>query len=174
MAQLSLLSLLQGERQTVAPPEPRRAPGRPPKVARVEPAPVRRPDEATHEALSAVRDALRREPLSDAVLRSQAVAGEPGRGARGEVGDGCRMLMDFLGHEQPGELRLPGRQGRSHEGPQFKLSLSQWIERSMEKVRNVSEAPQDDQTAFELVVSAASEQLGREKERLGAPHMEAA
>ena len=141
--QSNLKALFAGKREAVELPPPR-GPGRPKKPRQDE-----AQDEALDVALAAVRHrALQNESCDPALLQLSPMR------SPGKVRNASVLLAEAAGKTSIAEMRMPGAMPkRRNEGPQVKLLLCGWIEKTLVELGGSAES----QT---LVLAAAGEQWG--------------
>ena len=141
--QANLRSLLAGKREAVELP-PKRGPGRPPKVRKTE-------EDAALEALQRMQDDPQSYDEHLRVRHRKRKAEGPQRMQDEAAGSSITALEEAFG-KPLGEMRMPGNHERNtmHEGPQVKLQLCQWFEKTLEGLGGSDESR-------ELVVKAVSE-----------------
>jgi len=135
--QTNLKSLFAGKREVVQVPS-KRGPGRPPKVR-----------EQADEEQDVVLQALQQQGDQLEAYDRHMVVRWQKRKLRGS--DALQALSEAAG-KPLSELRIPGTVERSsrHEGPQVRLALCEWMEKTHEAIGGTAEA-------WEIVVVAVAE-----------------
>ena len=147
--QTNLRSLFAGKREVVEVP-PKRGPGRPPKVRKRE-----EEDEQPDAIVEALQDMPDQPEAYDEHLRVRHRKRKAESMEGGEVpGSSCLALVEAAG-VSVAELRMPGNIERSskHEGPQVKLRLCKWFEKTLEGLGGSDET-------HELLLGAVAEKWG--------------
>ena len=145
--QANLRSLFAGKREAVEVPA-KRGPGRPPKVRKRE-----EEDEQPDEVLEALQSMPDDHQAYDERLRlrhRKRKAGSMEGGPRS-----CSQALVEASEKPLSALRMPGGEERSsrHEGPQVKLRLCQWFEKTLEELGGSEEM-------HEVLLGAVAEKWG--------------
>ena len=148
--QTNLKSLFAGKREAVEVP-PKRGPGRPPKLR--ESTAVEQTD-AVVEALQSIPD---QHEAYDERLRLRHRKRKFASTLDEPLGSHLQALTD-MAETSGAELRMPGSQARdsSHEGPQVRLRLCNWVQKTHEDLGGTDEV-------WDVVVNAVAEKWGLQR-----------